>query len=126
MRSCSEFPSRQLLKAVSQFNGGEWFECHETLEELWLGETGEMRDFYQGILQVGVALHHWRNSNYRGAVGLLETGIAYLRNVQPVCQRVNVDGLIQAAELLKNELIALGPGHMAELEQSLIPRIMIQ
>ena len=60
MRYCEELPPGQLLLAIRQFNSREWFECHETLEELWIGETGEVRDFYQGMLQIAVALHHWR------------------------------------------------------------------
>ena len=95
MRQCNESPPGQLLLAIRQFNGGEWYECHETLEDLWIGESGEMRDFFQGVLQVGVALHHWRNGNYRGAVSLFESGTGYLRKVQPVCQRVAVTELIQ-------------------------------
>ncbi|HWI40238.1 MAG TPA: DUF309 domain-containing protein, partial [Verrucomicrobiae bacterium] len=48
MSGCGETISRELLKALGEFNRGEWFECHETLEELWVGSSGEMRDFYQG------------------------------------------------------------------------------
>lgn len=125
MRCCEEYPSRQLLLAVRQFNGKEWFECHETLEDLWIGESGEMRDFYQGILQVGVALHHWRNGNFRGAVSLFESGTGYLRKVRPVCQRVAVAELIQDADKVWSALIELGPGRMAELDPQLIPKIRI-
>jgi len=125
MRCCDEFPSRQLMLAIRQFNGKEWFECHETLEDLWIGESGEMRDFYQGVLQVGVALHHWRNGNYRGAVSLFESGTGYLRKVQPICQRVAVAELIQDADKVWSALIELGPSRMAELDPQLIPKIRI-
>lgn len=125
MQNCTEQPSRQLLLAISQFNRSDWFECHETLEELWIGESGEMRDFYQGILQVGVALHHWRNGNFRGAVSLFETGIGYLRKVQPVCQRVAVSELVNAADRVRNALSELGPNRMAELDPELIPKVRL-
>ena len=42
MRRCDESPPGQLLLAVRQFNAREWFECHETLEDLWIGEEGEI------------------------------------------------------------------------------------
>ncbi len=45
MRYCEESPPRQLLEAVRQFNAGEWFECHETLEDLWVGEKGKCATF---------------------------------------------------------------------------------
>jgi predicted metal-dependent hydrolase len=125
MRDCSEPISQQLFLAIRQFNEGLWFECHETLEDLWVGEDGEMRYFYQGILQVAVALHHWRNGNYKGAVSLLEGGAGYLRRVQPVCQRIDVSGLIAAADTLRDALTGLGPDRMQVLDSALIPRLRL-
>lgn len=125
MRHCEDPAPRELLLAINQFNGGRWFECHETLEDLWVGEEGEMRDFYQGVLQVAVALHHWRNGNFAGAVRLLEGGASYLRRVEPVCQQVDVAGLIVAADKLREELTTLGPTRMAQLALSLIPRLQL-
>lgn len=123
MRNCDETPPSELFLAIRQFNGGRWFECHETLEDLWVGESGEMRDFYQGVLQVSVALHHWRNGNFGGAVSLLKGGGGYLRRVSMVCQRVDVAGLIAAADTLRESLEELGPDRMRELSPSLIPRL---
>lgn len=125
MRYCDEEPPQELFRAIMQFNGGHWFECHETLEELWVGEVGEMRDFYQGILQIAVALHHWRNGNFGGAQGLLEGGTGYLRRVTDVCQGVDVAGLIADAERVRGALAALGPEHMADLDPSLLPRLRL-
>lgn len=125
MRECSESPSSQLFLAIRQFNRGDWFECHETLEDLWVGEEGELRYFYQGVLQVAVALHHWRNGNFGGAVSLLKGGAGYLRRVAPVCQQVDVSGLIEAADRVLEVLAGLGPDRMRELDPALIPRLRL-
>lgn len=125
MRYCEESPPRQLLLAIRQFNGRDWYECHETLEDLWVGEEGEVREFYQGILQVAVALHHWRNGNFGGAVTLLEGGVAYLRRVPLVCQWVDVAAFIAAADRAREALVHLGREHMAALDPSLIPVLMV-
>ncbi len=125
MRRCDESPFGELLQAIGEFNRGDWFECHETLEELWVGEEGETRDFYQGVLQVAVALNHWREGNFRGAVRVLETGTAYLSRVGPICHRIDVAGLVAAAERLRDALGALGPDRMAELDSNLIPRLRL-
>jgi uncharacterized protein len=125
MRHCGESPSGELLKAFGEFNRGDWFECHETLEDLWVGEEGEMRDFYQGLLQMAVALHHWRDGNFRGAQLLLEGGTSYLQRVQPVCQRIDVAGLIIAAGRFHEALTVLGPDRMQEVDESLIPRLVL-
>ena len=125
MRQCEDSPPGELLQAIGEFNRGDWFDCHETLEDLWVGEEGEIRHFYQGVLQVAVALHHWRGGNHAGAVRLLESGADYLRKVRPVCQRVDVASLIAAADLMREELSTLGPARMAELDTTLIPRLQL-
>lgn len=56
-----------IAKAVDQFNGGRYFECHETLEAVWLRLRGPGRDFFQGLIQVSVGLHHLQRGNTTGA-----------------------------------------------------------
>lgn len=57
-----------LRKAVQQYNRGEYFACHETLEDLWLDEPGPKRTFLQGLLHVAVCLYHFECGNMRGAL----------------------------------------------------------
>lgn len=125
IRDCDSSPSGQLLQAFGEFNRGDWFECHETLEELWIGSEGEMRDFYQGMLQIAVALHHWRNGNFGGSVHLLSGGAGYLRRVRSICQRIQVQELAAAADLFREALVSLGPERMAEADRTLIPRLQL-
>ena len=123
--SCTSSPSGLLLQAFGEFNRGDWFQCHETLEDLWTGSDGEMRDFHQGILQIAVALHHWRNGNYKGSVLLLESGTDKLRRVRPICQRIEVSELVTAADRFREMLMSLGPERMADIDPSLIPRLRL-
>lgn len=125
IRDCDSSPSGELLQAFGEFNRGDWFECHETLEELWIGSEGEIRDFYQGVLQIAVALHHWRNGNFGGAVHLLAGGAGYLRRVRDTCQRIQVDVLVEAADRFRETLVSLGPKRMAEADRNLIPRLRL-
>jgi predicted metal-dependent hydrolase len=122
-RTCHESPPGQLLQGIREFNSREWFECHETVEDLWIGECGEVRDFYQGIIQVAVALHHWRNGNFGGAVSLLKGGARYLGQVSGECQWVDVTGLIADADKMRAALEELGAERMQALDSSLIPLI---
>jgi uncharacterized protein len=55
------------LAGIEHFNTCEFFEAHEVWEELWTEESGGSRKFYQGLIQVAVALHHFGNGNLRGA-----------------------------------------------------------
>lgn len=123
MRHCDESPPGQLLLAIRQFNSGQWFECHETLEELWLDEQGETRDFFQGVLQIAVALHHWRNGNYGGAISLLNGGVKLLSGVSDACMWVDVVRLISDANRTREALEELGRERMNELPTSLVPKL---
>jgi len=124
-RFCSDLPPAELLQGIDQFNAGEWFACHETLEELWAGEQGDARHLYQGILQVAVALHHWREGNFRGAMVLLGSAEELLSRVEPVCQGVDVAALLLDAARFQRALETHGPERMREVDPSLIPRVRL-
>ena len=55
-----------VAKGVAEFNAGHFFECHDTLEEMWTGLRGPSRDFFQGLIQVSVAFYHLGNGNLAG------------------------------------------------------------
>ncbi|MEO0869736.1 MAG: DUF309 domain-containing protein, partial [Cyanobacteria bacterium J06642_11] len=59
---------------VAQFNQGEYYECHDTLEAIWMEAEQADRGFYQGILQIAVGLYHLTNLNWQGAAILLGEG----------------------------------------------------
>lgn len=122
-RTCVETPSGQLLQGIREFNRRDWFECHETVEDLWIGAEGEVRDFYQGIIQIAVALHHWQNGNFGGAVSLLKGGAGHLRRVADRCQWVDVAGLIADSDRVRVALEELGKERMESLNPALIPLI---
>jgi uncharacterized protein len=62
-------------KGVDEFNRGYFFECHDTLEEMWTGLRGPARDFFQGLIQVSVAFYHLGNGNPPGAQSMLERAL---------------------------------------------------
>jgi hypothetical protein len=123
VRQCDDIPPEELLQAIDEFNTGRWFECHETLEELWVGAEGEMRNCFQGILQVAVSLHHWREGNYAGALLLLERGANNLRMVRSACLGLDISGLVVDADLMRAALLDLGKERMFELSPELIPLV---
>lgn len=120
---CAQPPSAELVSGIEEFNAGAWLDCHETLEDIWISEPGVVRDLYQGILQVAVALHHLREGNYKGAVILLGSGARLLGHVAPACQGVDVTLLIQDTDRIREALEALGPERMTELDPALIPHV---
>ena len=75
----NDFPDDFWL-GVEQFNQGEFYACHDTLEAVWIEAPEADKKFYQGILQVAVALYHLGNQNWRGGVILMGEGIHRLRS----------------------------------------------
>ncbi len=122
-RRCGEAPPAAFRRAIGEFNQGEFFEQHETLEELWREESDEVRYLYQGILLVGVGCYHLLRGNYVGATGKLARGLELLRWFEPTCQGVDVARLVADAERLEAALRALGPGRLADLDRRLLPRV---
>src|SRR6266487_2388225 len=105
---CDEAAPPLLIEGIAQFNRGEFFEQHETLELLWRAETRDIRYLYQGILQIGVAFHHLRKLNHHGTVYMLRRGQQYLAPFAPRCQRVDVEALLDAASAALREVNRLG------------------
>ena len=89
-------------QGVSEFNQGEFYACHDTLEALWMESSEPTKSFYQGILQIAVAVYHLENCNWQGAVTLLGEGIRRLYSYQPDYGEINVTHLVeQSSELLQ-------------------------
>jgi uncharacterized protein len=59
------------LRGITLFNSAAYFEAHEVLEDVWRAAPGPEKKFYQGLIQVAVALHHHSKGNLVGARSLL-------------------------------------------------------
>ena len=120
---CLEPAPPLLRRGIEQFNAGEFFEQHETLEDLWRAEARPVRRLYQGILQIGVAMHHLRRGNHHGVTVMLERGTGHLRPLEPVCQGVDVADLLAAAARVRLEVDRLGPDRLDAFDWSLAPTV---
>jgi uncharacterized protein len=122
--ACAESAPAQLLKGIEEFNAGEFFEQHETLELLWRATPGEIRHLYEGILQIGVGMHHlFVNRNFHGAAVKLDHGIRLLEAFPATCHGVDVARLIHDATAARAHLLALGPQAMHRFERAKTPRV---
>ncbi|HEX3703764.1 MAG TPA: DUF309 domain-containing protein [Vicinamibacterales bacterium] len=122
---CREPPPPQLLEGIAQFNRGEYFAQHETLELLWRAERRSLRRLYQGILQIGVAFHHVRRLNHHGTVYMLTRGSVHLAPFAPECQRVDVASLLAAASGALQHVLQLGPSRLSEFDWRLAPQVRL-
>ncbi|MBI4214117.1 MAG: DUF309 domain-containing protein [Chloroflexi bacterium] len=114
----------ELAEAVAQFNDGDYFGAHETLEALWLREPGAIRDFYRGIIQISVGFHHLQRHNVRGARLCFERGIARVRRFEPVCLGMDVRQIVAEAEAARAALSEAG--RQISGDDNVVPRPRIR
>lgn len=124
--SCDEIPPPLFYTGLEQFNRGEYFEQHESLEEIWVLEQRPIRYIYQGILKIGVGFYKLRLGNYRGTVNHLNGGIAYLEPFGDTCLGVDLARLIRDAATIRDQVISLGPAHITEFDLTTLPKVAYQ
>ena len=113
------------MQGLEEFNRGEFIECHESLENLWMSEPRPIRQLYQGILQISVAFHHLREERYQPVVTLLERGCGYLEPFAPACMGVDISVLLASSGRCLAEVKRLGPEKLNEFDWSLVPSVSL-
>ncbi len=112
-----------LAAAVRQFNTWRFWDCHETLEDIWHAEETALADFYQGLIKLAAGFHHLLRGNRRGALNLLSGGLRLLEPFRPRCLGVDVEKLVEEARRCYDQIASLGPQRLDRFDRSLIPTI---
>ena len=99
------------------FNEGEFFECHDVIEALWLetDSSDPYRDLYKGVIQAAAALYQYERGILSGALGLCRTSVSYLKKYKPTALGLNVQKLMDEMEAF------FGQGE--SLSQSPLPKL---
>ncbi|MCK6479467.1 MAG: DUF309 domain-containing protein [Planctomycetes bacterium] len=84
-------------RGLALFDGEEFFEAHEVVEDLWHETGGPGRDLLKGFIQAAVALEHHRRGNPRGLRSVGLTAEALLRRAAPGTGGIDAAGM--AADL---------------------------
>jgi uncharacterized protein len=115
------------LKGIAYFNACEFFEAHETWEDLWKNYSGPLRLFYKGLIQAAVALHHFGNGNIRGARKVYGSSRGYLAQYGSTCESLNLDKFLAEFDACFAEVVASHEEFpKIELDPNLIPEIWLQ
>ena len=115
---------RLYLEGIAKFNACEFFDAHEIWEDLWATYGGSDRTFYQGLIQVAVALHHFGNGNIRGAKKLYHSSRNYLEPFRPAHQGCNIEHLfIEMEECFHKVLCSEEEFPQIAIDPELIPEI---
>ncbi len=112
-------------QGIDKFNAGQYYACHDDLEEAWKQDQTPGRDLYRSILQVGIALYQIEQGNYRGAVKMLLRVRQWLEPLPDICRGVNVASLRQNTEAIHNELLNLGEENLGNFNWELVNPIQL-
>ena len=92
-----------LARGAAEWDARDFFDAHETWEEIWQVERRAVRSFYQGLILLAAGLHHWTGTHRpRGVRIKLSSGIERLAPYAPSYLGVDVSTMIaDAAALLR-------------------------
>jgi predicted metal-dependent hydrolase len=107
-------------EAIAQFNSGDYYACHDTLEAIWNDAWQSDRAFYQGILQIAVGLYHLKSQNWHGAAILLGEGTSRLPVYLPDYQSIDVEALLTDSLLILQKVQTNGKEGIAEIWKQMV------
>jgi uncharacterized protein len=110
-------------EGIELFNKGEFFECHEVWERLWMETGGERADLLKGLLQAAIALHHYRRRNFAGARKLYDGQKRILTPFRPSREGLDLGALDRDMDSCFASLLRSPPDAPAEFEPARQPRI---
>jgi predicted metal-dependent hydrolase len=111
---------------IEKFNHGEYYACHDDLEEAWRQDDSAARDLYRGILQIGIAYYQIQKGNYRGAVKMLLRVRQWLDPLHDTCRSVDVVQLRDDASAVHEALLSLGPDHIGDFDRNIFKPILFK
>jgi predicted metal-dependent hydrolase len=94
------------------FNSGRYFEAHEVWEDLWRETFGDLRLFYQGLIQTAVGLHHLSRGNLIGARAQLAKALPKLDERSGRATAIDVDSLQRDLRKVLDELDVVSPSQV--------------
>lgn len=113
----------QLQRGIDEFNRGRFFECHDTLEDLWHETRGIDRLFLQGLIQVSVGFYHILNRNFKGATSQFTRGLNKLQKYRPLYRGVELERFMSQVVTWLALAERGMAGEMVEMDETKIPKL---
>lgn len=86
---------RAFREGVEAFNAGRYHDAHEAIERCWLATQGPDSDFYKGLIQASICLHHLERENVEGARKLYRGHRRLLAPYLPRHGGVDLEGFLE-------------------------------
>ncbi len=87
-----KYPTSYLYYLIYFHGNRDYFECHEVLEEYWKEVDPKNRtSHWVGLIQIAVALYHYRRDNFKGALRTFEKALANVSNNEKKITQLGLD-----------------------------------
>ena len=73
----------RLSCGVALFNMALFHECHDALEALWLGASGDLKEGLQGLILMSAGFYHQQHHDAAGMLALWRDGLPMLERFGP-------------------------------------------
>ena len=80
---------------LKYYRSGNYFEAHESWEEMWSDYYLVDRRFIQGLIQLSVSFVHLENGNIKGAKSLLNKSIEKFKEFNGAQRGINLNNLLK-------------------------------
>jgi predicted metal-dependent hydrolase len=117
---CQQPLSDLAIQGLEEFNRGEYFEAHESLELAWVEDKSPGRDVYRAALQIAVAYYQVTRGNYRGARKMFLRLRQWLDPLPEVCRGINISQIRAEVDEVHQTVIALGSEKINEFDLNLL------
>jgi predicted metal-dependent hydrolase len=118
--SCLQPLSAEARRGLEEFNRGEYFEAHESLEFAWKADSSPARELYRAVLQVAVAYYQILRGNYNGAMKMFLRNHQWIDPLPDHCRGIDVAQLRKEAREVHDLVVSLGPERIGEFDKTLL------
>jgi predicted metal-dependent hydrolase len=115
---------RHLREGVRSFNAGDYETAHEQFERVWMSTQGSDSDFYKGLIQACIAMHHFQRGNLEGASKLYAGHRRYLAAYRPRHLGIDVAALLDDMQRVLQPAVRRGTGDVPRFDVESRPRIV--
>lgn len=109
------------LRGIELYRAGEFFECHEVLEELWTHMRGPHRLFLQALIHFAVAFYHQQRRNRLGAERQLRKALRKIERYLPLYEGVDTATLHREGQACLRRILA---GETPQPPRMLLQRLL--
>ncbi len=108
-------------EGLNHYRSKDYFEAHESWEDLWSDYYLEDRKFVQGLIQLAVSFVHLGNGNMNGAKSLLNKCTEKFKLFSGIHRDIDVKQLLDQINNVKNAYEDLGD--TKDFDWSFVPKL---